>query len=233
MTPYEERKTKEYFLYNKIQDRVMFLSYYFIINANVILYSNSEKYGRRSYYKEIEYNDKNDNYARKISREFDCYLSMENLKAVNNVKEFIILRGRDLEFLRIILLPYLNLYLDNISKIYENRDGKVYINNSSIGGVCKFRLISSNNILSFSPGIIKNTYDDSYTQCIDFIINDNVNNIIKINHSNLYEFIYMIRTFQIQLYGSTMINYLQRPLLGTNSINLTSGIYPDNNGFFK
>lgn len=229
MTPYEQRQVQEYFLYNKIQDRIMFLDNNCIINANLILYSNSEKYGRRSYYKEIEYNDKNDNYVRKINRDHDCYLTIENIKAVNGTKEFIIIRGRDLEFLRIILLPYLNSYLDNINSIYKKRDGKMYIDDSSLGGQRKFMLISNTNILCFSPGVRKNMYDDEYEQCIDMTINDNINNIIKISQSSLYELIYLIRTFQIQLYGASMLNYLTRPKFGTNSIDLTNGIYNERN----
>lgn len=223
MTPMDQsRFNQQYGIYTKLQDKLMYLGRNAILNMNTMLYSDSEKYGRRYYYKEIQYaSEKAGCEVKKIVRDFDAYLSIENIKPVNGVKEFITIRARDLELMRYFLIPKFEDIIKNFNKIYEMRDKKMYVNK-----ITPFEVDvgpGGRKPLIFVPGIHK-TYTEDLEPCIDMYINGNHDNIASLSFNQVYEFMYLIRTFQIHLYASTMLSYMGRPPVGTNLINMSDGM---------
>lgn len=207
--------------YNKISDLVTYLSGNLMIRMNVILFSNSERYGRKYYYSEFGYNDKNGFPSVKISRTFDAYLSIETYgKSYYVSKRFLILRMGELEKLKCEILPKLKDWLISRDKIIEVRsDNNLYMRNSygSLGRKEWKQYISpiifnTNNLLfSFKPGI----NSERGEMCI-VLMCENPHEEYKINILKIYEFIRIIEQFDISLYASSMINYLGRPEIGTN-----------------
>ena len=219
MSPLEQsRFMNQMGVYNKIQDRLMYLGNNAIINMVIMLYSESEKYGRRYYYREVKYNSNSINVPiKKISREFDAYITLENLKPVNGIKEFIIIRGRDLELMRMSLLPKFENMIQNFDSIFEMRKGKMYVTDK----VKPFAVdIGATKSLLFVPGMRK-LYNDEMLPCIDLYLNSSSDNVVSLTFPQLYEFMYLIRTFQIHQYAVAMLNYLGRPPAGTNLYDAT------------
>lgn len=219
MSPLEQsRFMNQMGVYNKIQDRLMYLGNNAIINMVIMLYSENEKYGRRYYYREVKYNSNSINVPiKKISREFDAYITLENLKPVNGIKEFIIIRGRDLELMRMSLLPKFENMIQNFDSIFELRKGKMYVTDK----VKPFAVdIGATKSLLFVPGMRK-LYNDEMLPCIDLYLNSSSDNVVSLTFPQLYEFMYLIRTFQIHQYAVAMLNYLGRPPAGTNLYDAT------------
>lgn len=220
MTPMDQQRFMQQFgMYNKVQDRIMMMGNNAFLNMNLMLYSDSEKYGRRYYYKEFKYvSEKAGGEVKKLLREYDAYMSLENIKPVNNIKEFIVIRGRDLELMRMALLPKLESIIQNFDTIYEMRGKKMYISDS----IKPFQIDVNNKPLIFLPGIRK-MYTEELLPCVDVYLNGNPENVVSMSFNQVYEFMYIVRTFQIQLYAASMLAYLGRPMPGTNMINMTDG----------
>ncbi len=77
--------------YEKISDTVMIVGYNMALKMNVNLYIYPDKYGRTSYHQEYEYYlPKAQQKVFSIKRNFDYYLSIENLRSLpNQEKDFI------------------------------------------------------------------------------------------------------------------------------------------------
>lgn len=126
-TYHQDNQDPRFMLYNKISDPIMYLGSNGIIRMNLNLYSNSERYGRRYYYSEIGYTASDGYESRKISRDFDSYLSIENLKPINGKKAFIIVRSGDLEKMRLFIGPKLEYWATHCNELFEVRsNGKLY-----------------------------------------------------------------------------------------------------------
>lgn len=226
MSPLEQNRfMNQTGMYNKIQDRLMYLGNNAVLSIVIMLYSEHEKYGRRYYYKETKYlSNKTNMPTKKMSREFDSFLVLENLKPVGNVKEFITIRGKDLELMRMFLLPKLEYIIQNFDSIYEMRDGKMYVTDN----IQPFEIdVGASKSLLFVPGIRK-MYSEELQPCIDMYFNGNTANMVYLSYAQVYEFMYLIRTFQIHQYAATMLNYLGRPPAGTNLYDVTESQEYDN-----
>lgn len=219
MTPSENRYMEQFGMYSKVQDNLFILGNNVIVKMNLILYSNSEKYGRRYYYKEVQYVSKEAGaQTKKILREYDAYVSMENMKPVDNIKEFIIIRGKDIELMRMFLLPRLEELILKSNEIYQVRGNKLYVSDKFKPIECEVGLSKS---LIFVPGIHK-SYTEEVSPCLNMYLNGSTN-MVSLSFNQVYEFMYFIRTFQIHLYGSSMLSYIGRPIMGTNLYDMTDG----------
>ena len=224
MTPVEkERFVKTHGAYEKICDRIMFLSKDAVINMNTILYSYSEKWGRRYYYSEVQYpSTKAGIQVKKMKRDFDCYLSLESLKVINRRREFIFIRAKDLQLLKMTLVPKLKDIIEKFNQIYEqDPDGKIRVNKYPA-----FEIELGAKVIIVAPGVHK-FYNDELAPAVDMFLNSQ-DNIISLSFSKVYELIYVLETFQLHLYASSMISYLGRPPQGLNLYNMGNGQEYDN-----
>lgn len=210
-------------LYSKITDDMMLLGTNMIVRMNVILYSNSEKYGRKYYYREVQYLDRTMEIpTRKISRSFEAFLSIENLKAVNTHKEFFVIRGRDIEFMRLILIPTLENMLTTYNEMYEFRKGKLYLTNPKVANV-NLGTEEFPKVLTFRPAIRK-LYSDKLEPVLMVMINNDEQTASYVSYSTMFGFLYLIRTLQLDTYGAIMINSLGRPPLGSYLFDMSGGL---------
>lgn len=206
--------------YNKISDSITFINNSLMMRMNVVLYSNSERYGRKYYYSEYGYNDKNGFPTVKMNRSYDAYLSIESYGKSYRSKRFFILRVGELEKLKYEILPKLKDWLISRDKLVEFRsDNKLYMRDS-YGALSKKEwkqyiapiVFKSNNLLfSFRPGI-DSVRDE---MCIVMMCED-PHEEYNISILKMYELIRIIEQFDIYLYASSMLNYIGRPEMGTN-----------------
>ena len=204
-------------IYDKIQDKLMFLGANAILNINLLLYSYSEKYGRQYYYREMQYiSEKAGKPVRKISRDYDIYLSIENIKPINGYKEFIAIRAKDIEFMRMTLLPRLKSIIEHFDEVYQNRGNKLYVSDT----IKPFEIDMGTKILIFAPGLYK-SYNEEVTPCIDIFLNGSKDNVVNMSFNKVYELMYLIESIQLHNYAASMLSYLGRPPMETNMIDMT------------
>lgn len=208
------QQTAELLLYHRLVDDLMLLGNNAILRMNALLYSNTKGPNNRRdyYYRETQYVDKNGLLVRKINRSIDCFLSIENLKAVGHDKEYIVIRGRDLELMRIFLLPKLESIVQNFGNVFQVRGGHLYVN-EKIKPI-EVEVGSREKILWFKPGAHK-LYNDEVVPAMELYLNS-PNNISVMNFQSVYGLMYIIRTFQIHTYAANMLTYFGHPPIGLN-----------------
>lgn len=205
-------------MYTKIQDRLMLIGSNAIMNLNVILYSNSEKYGRRYYYKETQYIDRSGIPVRKINRDHDVYLSIENIKPnENNYKEFICLRGRDIEYFNLMIRPFILSILQNENNTFfeEVSKDKWLCNDDK---AISFDIGTKVIILKPEVAVLSETYTiPSIALYLNSLDNKNV---LYLNQ--IYEFLYILGNINLFEYASSVLAYMGRPEMGTNLYDMSS-----------
>lgn len=220
MLPAEERRMKEVvLLYNKIQDKIMFLGMNAVLKMNVVLYTGGymdPNKGKKYYYSEVKYTDDEGINRKKINRSFDAYLTIENIRQTEGgTKESVVIRGAQLELMRLSLLPKLENMILNPESIFESRKGKLYVKQTPATTIeC-----SSGKFLLFAPGIHK-LYNEDLQPCLDMYLN-NETNVTSISFNTVLQLINFIRTFSIYQYACTMINFLPRPVCGYNMYDIS------------
>ena len=202
MLPADERRMKEVvLLYNKVQDKIMFLGMNAILKMNVVLYTGGymdPNKGKKYYYGEVKYTDDEGLDKKKINRSFDAYLTIENIKPTEaGTKENIIIRGAQLELMRLTLLPTLEKIVLQPELFYESRNKKLYL------GEAPATTIECGN----------NKFLDLYLS--------NETNISSMSFNTVLQFMNFIRTFSIYQYACTMINFLPRPTPGYNMFDMS------------
>ena len=212
---FDKKVIAERLLYAKLQDFIAYLGNNAILRMNVLLYHTPKNATYRDYYhREYQYTDKTGELSRKVVRFIDGFLTVENYKAVNNIKESISLRGRDLQLLKMTLVPKLIYIIENAAKIYENRDGKIYVNDKDL----QLKVDCGQKSLVFKPGVVKDE-DDVLNPCIEMYLNS-YENMSSLKFNYVYELIYIINTFNIYTYASTMVNYFGNPGMNFNSYDI-------------
>lgn len=213
MTLLTPEEINEKMLYNVLQDRLFLLGTNAVVKMNIMLYrTDNSKNQRYHFYDEYQYVDKNGYLARRLNRNFNPFVTIDNLKPVNGVFESIMIRGRDLELLRMFLIPKLEAIIQNFDKIFEMRDNKLYCNDDikPIEITFSYR----EKTIWVKPGLHQ-MYSDEIIPCIDMYLNS-PNNMTVLNFPMLYEFMYFIRTFNIYQYAATMLASFGNMPMGYN-----------------
>lgn len=210
----DNQHTAELLLYNRLVDDLMFLGNNAILRMNALLYSNAKGANNRRdyYYRETQYVDKNGLLVRKVNRFIDSFLTIENLKLVGHDKEYIVIRGRDLELMRIFLLPKLESIVQNFGDVFQVRGGHLYVN-EKIKPI-EVEVGSREKILWFKPGAHK-LYNDEVVPAMELYLNSPTNMSVM-SFPCVYGLMYIIRTFQIHTYASSMLAFLGHPPMGLN-----------------
>lgn len=216
----DNQQIAESLLYNRLVDDLMFLGSNAILRMNAMLYSNARGANNRRdyYYREVQYVDKNGLLVRKMTRSIDAFLTIENLKPVGNTREYIVIRGRDLELMRIFLIPKFESIVQNFGDVFQLRGGHLYVN-EKIKAI-EVEVGSREKLLWFKPGVHK-LYNDQVVPAMELYLNSPTN-VTIMSFQNVYELVYLIRTFQIQQYAASMLAYFGCPPMGLNLYDMTT-----------
>ena len=217
----DEKMIAEMLLYNRLVDDILILGNNAILRMNVVLYYNRNKPSgqpqREYYHRETQYIDKNGLLSRKVHRNYDAFLTLENLRPVGGNKEYILLFGRDLELMRIFLMPKLEAMVQNFGDVFQVRSGKLYVNEKL--RPIEVELSSKDKYLWFKPGVHK-LFNDEVVPAMELYLNS-PNNVSIMSFQNVYELIYIMRTFQIHLYASNMLAAFSHPPMGFNMFDMS------------
>ena len=193
--------------YDKVEDTIMVLGNNAIVKLVTLLYHYNKRNEKEFYMKEADYTNKHGEKVWKVIRNIDCFLTIENKQPYSN-KQFVALRGSDIENFKINELPDIEICLRNTNGLYR----KIGNTNSyeQIRLVRKFRINGINNTYIDLEFTLKKYYSDNLIPCVVMYINsDNVYSIIPLQ--DFYNFTYLLSTIQIQTYAAVTLNSLLIP----------------------
>lgn len=198
--------------YEKITDELMWLSKQWILRFTVVLNKYSDKFGRQNYHKEVGY-WKNNDYCININRIFDYYLSIESSsKDEFGNKQSVQIRLSDMYIFVFKLNQVAEWFTAaNNRGLFAKKDGKIIM----VGGAQPIKvLLSFDNYIEFEPSILNLDNGDQLIGVRMYLNSDRETLFIDINR--FLAFKYFIENFNMYQSAQLMINYLQRPDLGTD-----------------
>lgn len=212
--------------FSKIQDQLLYLGnpkYNSAILSVVVNLMSTNYQGDANYfYHEIVYpSSKLNTITAKVKRTFNTYLALENVKPLNdNYKEYIMIKGRDLEILRAVFVPYVEaVFGSQFNQIFKyNAQNKLMIESFKPRAVND---IGGSKYIKFAPGMFFNSQEDDFQPGLELTLN-NPTNMVVISVAQAFELIYIIRTLDLYTYGANMVNFIGRPPMGTNTLVLES-----------
>lgn len=207
--------------YNKITDLVMYVGQNCILKFNVILnYEGKDGSSIENFHKEFQYYSKKysaNQYT--ISRKFEYYLSLENA-FTNDIgfKEIIYIGVCEIIMFKMLLKSAMDWFFDSqYSDMYANKDGRLVLMKS----MPPKRVVLRSKYIEIEPMVYIDQLDNS-----DFGVRIYLNsetNYTEIPFNRLCGLYYIIDSFDLYQSAITLINYLQRPELGTNLTSYVEG----------
>lgn len=223
MNPVQTRSYNDFIKYSKIQDLLMYFGD-LVVKMNVILYRDTNKKGKVNYHKETEYvNPTTLTIDRNITRSYDCFITIENISAINvngkSIKDRVCIRGGDIYLFNKIIAPKIFEIISDEERYGVDDRGKLTILKqcSGVGWI-----IGAHCTLDFIPGIKYSQYTQESYPCVDIVLNKNPNNTTKVYLNQMYDFLYIMNTISIHQFAAEMINYLGRPDYGTNMYSMVN-----------
>nr|DAE82596.1 MAG TPA: hypothetical protein [Caudoviricetes sp.] len=202
---------------NKISSTIIWLDINTIVRINANMWNTSKRYGRSSYHKEIRYyNEKVEKQLVNINLDIDSYMTIENLKPNEKTHEkaFIKLRTADLYLFRNALISMYTLLEKDYSSIFKIKGGKpvvqnikpVEVNCSNIVGTY---MVLTPDVIESKDGKVKGGIRINLSSTTNFVLMD---------MTKLLELKEILNTINLPMYGQMLINYVGRPKLGYNLI---------------
>lgn len=204
-------------IYDKISDDLCILGYNAVLRFNVNLSRATQEGKRYHYHQEYEYNSNkyiDTNRLATIRRQFDYYLSIENLRAVdNNMRESIMIRVQDILYVREQLKEATRWVRGD--KQYENLFVKKGNKMIILGNVPYIYIsgLAGEKWLKLEPCVM--TYNEVYYPGIRMFLSSQ-DNFVDMNIDKFMGLVYLIDTINMYESAQLLINYLQRPQFGTN-----------------
>ena len=214
--------------YNRISDKVMWLSPEYLLKFNVDLYINRQARSqndksRSNFHKEIGYTFDNEHRV-KINRDFTYYLSIEPTRN-NGPNRKVNIGPKSIYFLKYKLETVIESWFSNNNSPFSRQNGHLFIPTDP--GSIKV-LLDFDGYLEFEPTVLQ-INGQEMTGVKIFVNNDNDFFMMPID--NFLSFKYCIDNFNLYQSAQLMLNYVGRPDNGTNYIEMQPAEAPK--GFFN
>lgn len=213
--------------YEKLVDDVFLLGKNAILRFNVTLAKYSDKFGRVGYHQEFEYfNREAKRSTITMRRDFDFYLSIENIRSDPNtpIKQFLMITVNDILGFR--------AFLDDIVKWFTAKefDGLYATKNNELVMTKRVPTIAinvppSNSYIMAEPMICVNKFNEKYQGVRLYLSSET--NYVEMSLTRIQGLRYLVSSIDMYNCACSLINYLQRPEMGTNLTSYSSE-YRDN-----
>ena len=205
--------------YNKISDNIMTLGSSMILKFSVQLSYNDSTYGMQSFHKEFGYySTKAGKTMYSISRNFNCFLSIENTNNTEVPKDFIHIGYNDMIIFRHMLDACMNWFTDSsYADIYAVKDGRL----TMVRQIEAKRMYIQDKYISMEPAIFVD-YLNNTDIGIRIYLNSDIN-YTEISFSTFCGLHYFVSCFNMYESAQNMLNYIQRPPFGTNLVDFSKG----------
>lgn len=200
--------------YEKLTDNVFFLGNNTIIRLNVILATKREDTTRYSYHQEYEYTTSkyiNKNRVITLRRNFDYYLSIENLKSTQyNDKEFIMIRIQDMYHFIDRIHQASRWFIDiSFKTLFATKNGKLTV----LDRVEPIEMYINSKCIRLEPVVID--YTDNTIEGVRMFLNSD-SNFIDIPVDRFMGLLYLMDRINLFESAQLLVNYLGRPEYGSN-----------------
>lgn len=206
--------------YNKISDLVMTVGQNCVLKFNVVLNYEGKDGNIENFHKEFQYYSKRfsaNQYT--ISRKFEYYLSLENSHP-NDIgfKESIYIGVCEIMMFKFMIKSVMDWFFDpQYSDMYGNKDGRLVLMKS----ISPKRVVLRGKYVEIEPMVYIDQYESSDFGVRIYLNSDT--NYTEIPFNRLCGLYYIIDSFNLYESAITLINYLQRPDLGTNLTSYIEG----------
>lgn len=209
--------------YDRISDKVMWLSLGATLNFSVDLYyqrkdniSNSKI--KENFHREYLYrNSSDENYKVKVVRDFSYYFSIEYTN--KDIKERVVIGVNEIYFLIFNLKKVMKWFIgeNGVNVVFSKRsDGKIFI--PTYPEPIRVNL-AFGNYIEFEPAI-DNTTGYETIGVKTYLNSDGI--FFFMSSNILFSLFHMLSTCNMYELAQNMLNYIGRPEYGTNSFNLDS-----------
>lgn len=207
--------------YEKITDDLCILGVNTILRFNVSLASKTQDGQKKLFHSEFEYRaDKYTNLNRvcSIRRTFDYYLSIENLRVNDNgVKEFIMIRIQDILYVREQFELATKWFRDaKYENLFARSKGRLVM----LGTVEPIKILglAMDKSLMLEPIIIN--YDETNQTTGVRLYLSSRDNYVDMSIDKFMGVVYLLSSINMYESAQILLNYIQRPELGSNSFSL-------------
>lgn len=219
---------KNIFNYEKITDDLCIIGINAILRFNVSLGNKTIDGKKRIFHSEFEYkSDKyiNMNSCSSIRRTFDYFLSIENMRVTEKgIKEFIMIRIQDILYVREQFELATKWFRDSkYENLFAMSKGKLVM----LGKVEPIKILGlpMGKSLMMEPIII--SFDDNNQTTGVRLYLSSLDNYVDITVDKFMGIVYLLCSINMYESAQLLLNYIQRPELGTNSFNMSSESFDD------
>lgn len=209
--------------YEKITDDLYILGVNSILRFNVSLANKNQDGKKRLFHSEFEYrSDKyiDINSACSIRRTFDYFLSIENMRNTEQgVKEFIMIRIQDILYVREQFELATKWFRDaKYQNLFANSKGKLVM----LGKVEPIKILglAMGKSIMLEPIVI--SYDESNQTTGVRLYLSSLDNYVDMSVDKFMGLVYLLSSINMYESAQILLNYLQRPELGTNNFNMNN-----------
>lgn len=207
--------------YEKITDDLCILGVNTVLRFNVSLASKTQDGMKKLFHSEFEYRANkynNLNTICSIRRTFDYFLSIENLRAnQDGSKEFIMIRIQDILYVREQFELATKWFRDvKYQNLFAMTKGRLVM----LGRVEPIKILglAMNKSLMLEPIVI--TYDDNNQTTGVRLYLSSKDNFVDMSIDKFMGVVYLLSSINMYESAQLLLNYIQRPELGTNSYSM-------------
>jgi len=200
----------DYTDYDRITDKLMFLSNTITLNFTVVL-AKKDKMGNRSHiHYEAEYPSKfrDQNMSRSIKRDILYYFTIDNSTDFGNG---LVLRPQDVEILKMLLDQQILPWFFGVKRVFGIKDNKLFVKNY---GDPVVYAQSDYKFISFTP-IVFEYEDGTFKEGIRIYLN-NQDAFADLDIDRFMQFVNIIKCTDMYNAALNMINYVKIPPYGVN-----------------
>lgn len=217
---------EQYMEYDSIIDDIYNLGKGLFLRMCVKL-SNKDKNGNRNYFhKEYRYPSKyiDQSYNRTIKRSYDYYLLLEKKSyADNDIDCYIQIRPNNMIFIQSMLNSGINWLMDD--KLYKVKDRRLIIINKP--NMVKSIGLPMGLWLGIEPCVIYYENNDTYDKGIRLFLSSE-DKFIDISGDSFFGLVYTLSTFNMYECSINLLNYLEKPEMGTNLLTFENESFINN-----
>lgn len=210
--------------YEKITDDLCILGVNTVLRFNVSLSNKTQDGNKKLFHSEFEYRAgskyTNLNTICSIRRTFDYFLSIENLRVnQEGIKEFIMIRIQDILYVREQFELATKWFRDSkYENLFAMSKGKLVM----LGRVEPIKILglAMGKSLMLEPVVI--TYDDNNQTTGIRLYLSSKDNYVDMSVDKFMGVVYLISSINMYESAQLILNYIQRPELGTNNYNMSN-----------
>lgn len=207
--------------YNKITDDLFYFGINAVLRMNVGLNSRVGN-NRENFHREVAYVDNYGDMNCNIKRNFDCYLSIENIKmATNGYREFIRIGLVDLVLVREKFSEALRWFRDKkFTGLFVQDINGVLIVGKNVSPI-EITGLPMNKYIILEPTVFE--YTDNRSEPGVRLYLSNMDNFTIMPFSRFITLVNIFLEFNIIMSAQMMLAYFGRPEYGHNLYNMNSG----------